>query len=302
MRQIVGVDFGGPSSASAQCRKIVSVAATTEDGKRYAVRSGALNQRLANLKAPGWTAQELSERLKGDSSVEVVAAVFPFSIPRALLQSAEFASLVNRPRPFETWAAFSTFVAERVPLEPPLDLRAFQAWRSRDHRAKHWTKRSTDISACAQPALKDKFQVLFNMTLLGASLLAALRSAGYSVVPFDEPAGPRRVIEVYPGDAMRQLDCPDYKQSPGVAIDAMLAHCSANGISVEVAREIRDVCETYNSGRGTSRDPDVSDALIACCVGILYRAAAAREVIEPHLADRRSTEGVIWSCTSETAR
>jgi hypothetical protein len=292
---IVGVDFGGPASAAAQRRKIIAIAAGRAGRRRYVVQPAELNRRLLSNSAPGWTAGELAAELSSRREVETVAADFPFSVPDALLGSESFAALVGRPKAFQTWRAFSSFVAERVPLAPPLDLAAFAPWRAARLRAIHWSKRGTDVAAGAQPPLKDRYQCLFNMTLLGVSLLRALRAQGYAIVPFDRPTE-RRAIEVYPGGAMRALGCPDYKRRPAAAIEAMLAHCAAAGVEVEVDRRVRRLCERYDTGRA-SPDPDASDALIALCLGILHREGLTRELIPRSEESRRNSEGVIWGLT-----
>jgi hypothetical protein len=289
---IVGVDFGGPASAAAQRRKIVAVAAGRVAPRRYSIEPAEMNRRLLSSAAPGWTAEALAAELLSRREVEIVAADFPFSVPDALLGSESFAALVGREQAFETWHAFSSFVAGRVPLAPPLDLAAFAPWRDARLRAIHWSKRVTDAAAGAQPPLKDLYQCLFNMTLLGVSLLHALRARGYAIAPFDPP-GQRNAIEVYPGAAMRALGCPEYKRRPAAAIDAMLAHCAAAGVDVQVHPRVRRLCERYDTGRA-SPDPDASDALIALCLGILHREGLTRELIPRSEERRRASEGVIW--------
>jgi hypothetical protein len=296
---IVGVDFGGPASAAAQRRKIIAIVATRAGPRRYRIRPAEMNRRLLSTGAPGWTAEELAAELSSRREVETVAADFPFSVPDALLGSKSFAALVGRRKAFQTWRAFSSFVAERVPLAPPLDLAAFAPWRTSRLRATHWSKRDTDVEAGAQPPLKDLYQCLFNMTLLGISLLRTLRAHGYAIVPFDQPTE-RRAIEVYPGGAMRALGCPDYKRRPAAAIEAMLAHCAASGVEVEVDPRIRRLCERYDTGRA-SPDPDASDALIALCLGVLHREGLTRELLPRSARSRRSSEGAIWGLTPRAA-
>jgi hypothetical protein len=305
---IVGVDFGGPSTAAAQRRKIVAVAAERIGARRYRVDPVEMNARLANATrlrappaggeavgsapAPGWTAEELAAELIGRNDVEVVAADFPFSIPEPLLSSAPFAALVGRRRPFSDWPGFAAFVARNVPLAPPLELRAFAPWRAAGLRSAHWTKRATDVAAGAQPPLKDLYQCLFNMTLLGVSWLSTLRAGGYSIVPFDRPSA-RCAVEVYPGGTMRTLGRRDYKRNPSRAIEAVLRHCAGHGVRVEVEPHLRRRCERYDTGR-SSPDPDASDALIALCLGVLHREGLTRELIDRSQLQRRATEGVIW--------
>ncbi len=128
------------------------------------------------------------------------------------------------------------------------------------------------MPAQAQQPLKDRFQVLFNMTLLSNALLASLGDDGaYRVVPFQAPGPSREVIEVYPGVTMRRLGRTDYKRQPARVIDATLSHCATQGISLDVDPAIRSFCEEYNTAGRGRLDPDRSDALIALAVAILYR-------------------------------
>lgn len=299
-RTFVGIDFGGPSKAGRQRKKIVAIAAKTDDGRRFVVGSGGLNAPLARAKSPGRTAEELRDALVAAQDVDVVAADFPFSLPSDLLACPEFAALVGHSSAFVNWPALSAFLGREIALTPPLHLEAFQPWRRRDRRDRYWSLRKTDREARAQPPLKDKFQVLFNMTLLGIAMLSSLRSSGYRIVPFDAsptamPPGSRELIEVYPGAAMRSLGCADYKRSPAVALNTILEHCRTNGIFIELADDIRELCETYDTGHGDARDPDASDALIALCVGILYRAGRTKALVAPADIAHIEREGVIWS-------
>ncbi|MFH1807629.1 MAG: hypothetical protein ABIJ09_02700 [Pseudomonadota bacterium] len=288
---VLGCDFAGPCLPSQQRRKILALVARRRADSAYEIGVDGFNARVLKGRTPGWTAHELVEVLV-KLRPSVAAFDFPFSIPSSLLASLEFARLVGLERALETWLALNEFVASMLTLQPRLDYSAFKGWRGRDF----WLKRQTDVLAGAQPPLKDSYQVLFNMTLLGNALLHELRSrAGYRVLPFDRPGKGPVAVEVYPGLAMRTLGCPSYKRDPKTAIKLMLEFCSHMGVRVEVAPAIVEFCETYDSGRGKTHDPDGSDALIALCLGILHREGLTRALVEdqadPVVAAR---EGVIW--------
>lgn len=163
-------------------------------------------------------------------------------------------------------------------------------WR----RKSLWLKRASDCESGAHAPLKDRFQVLFNMTLLGNAFLARLvRSGKYDVVPF-QSRGRAQVIEVYPGHALRTLGVPGYKRAPAQAIDAALRYLKACGIVLTLDRKVRDACVAYDSGGSTSSDHDAADAMVALCIASLYREGLAREVVGTP-AGARDVEGAIWS-------
>jgi hypothetical protein len=288
---VIGVDFAGPRTASGQRRKIVALSAVRLRAGEYRVSSGGFNGRILSGAGPGWTAAELAEALTGGGAARVVAFDFPFSIPKDLLDDPAFAAAVGRPVPFVTWAEFNGFVARALPLGSPLDLGPFAGWRTKGN----WRRRATDVAAAAQPPLKDRFQVLFNMTLLGNALLARLEASGrYRIVPFGVAGPAGEVIEVYPGLTMRGIGRRDYKRDPVGAVAAVLGHCAEEGIRIAVDPQVRQFCETYNTGGRSGSDPDGSDALIALATAILYREGRCVEAIAPPDQDRRSVEGAIW--------
>lgn len=286
---VLGIDFAGPATARDQRRKILAVAAVRIGARRFAVRKAGFNARLLGS-PPGWTALELADELTSRPvTPSVVAADFPFCVPRELLRSESFAAAVGAERPFGTWKAFNAAVSRRVPLACPVDYAPFRRWR----RKGLWRKRACDRVCGAQAPLKDRFQVLFNMTLLGNAFLARLvRSGRYDVVPFQSRRR-ARVIEVYPGHAMRALGVPGYKRAPAKAIDAALRHLERRGIRLDLDRKVRDACVAYDSG-GTTGDHDAADALVALCVAALHREGLAREVLGTP-AGARDVEGAIWS-------
>lgn len=288
--QVVGIDFAGPQTASQQRKKILAVAALRLGPKAYRVSADGMNERLLE-NPPGWTANELAESLvQASPRASVVACDFPFSIPGSLMQSSAFAALADHPTAFGSWQSFHEFMCTSLALSCPVDLGRFSAWKNTGH----WTRRSSDVATGAQPPLKHQYQVLFNMTLLGNVFLGCLRSSGlFDVVPFDS-RGKSAMIEIYPGHAMRLLGVPNYKRSPLVAIAAILQSLKGKGVSIDVDRRIRNVCETYNTGKGASFDHDAADAFVALCVGILHREGLATEFPGAD-ADAREVEGAIWS-------
>ncbi len=287
---VLGIDFAGPASARDQRRKILAVAAERTGPRRFAVRAAGFNARLVRA-PPGWTAEELADELtSGQTTPSVVGADFPFCVPRELLERPSFAGALGLARPFGTWSAFNSAVSRRLPLACPIDYSPFRRWR----RKSLWLKRASDRASGAHAPLKDRFQVLFNMTLLGNAFLARLeRSGHYDVVPFHS-RGRAQVIEVYPGHAMRALGVPGYKRAPAQAIDAALRHLERCRMSLELDRVVRDACVAYDSGRGATGDHDAADALVALCIGVLHREGLAREVVGTP-AGARDVEGAIWS-------
>jgi hypothetical protein len=132
------------------------------------------------------------------------------------------------------------------------------------------------------------------MTLLGNAFLARLAASGrFDVVPF-QSRGRAAVIEIYPGHLMRSAGLPSYKRAPREAVDAAVRLLRERGVCVDVAPEVRAVCETYDTGRGAAKDHDAADALVAACAAILYREARARELCGT-APDARMLEGAIWS-------
>ncbi|HTP25994.1 MAG TPA: hypothetical protein VMK12_10085, partial [Anaeromyxobacteraceae bacterium] len=226
--------------------------------------------------------------------VRIAAFDFPFCVPDALLRDEKFAADAGyKDGAFRGWRAFNWFVAQRLPLGDPLDFRPFDAWRLRADRARLWTKRATDIAARGQPPLKDKFQAVFQMTLLGNALLARLwESQRYRVLPFPGGRGAGEVIEVYPGATLRRMGLASYKSRPDEAIRLGIATCIAAGIKVEVTPEIIACCCRYSSG-GKTPDYDAADAFVALCTAILHAEGACRAAIDgdPTL---KEVEGAVW--------
>jgi hypothetical protein len=312
---IVGSDFSGARGARDQRKKIVALAAIRESDGRYTIAPGGFNARvLATPRQPGWTAAELADTLINGEPARVVAFDFPFSIPAPLLADPAFAARVGHTGAFGSWAAFNRFVAVRLPLAPPLDFAPLAPWRDKAL----WQRRATDRAASAQPPLKSVMPVLFNMTLLGNALLAALAASGrYLIRPFDDHAGrvggatsddradradgvavetgpANEVIEIYPGLTMRGLGFRGYKRDPVGAIATALAHLADRGIAVTLDPALRRFCEEYTTAPPPGRDPDASDALIALLTAILHREGQTVEVLPAEAAGLRPIEGAVW--------
>lgn len=156
-----------------------------------------------------------------------------------------------------------------------------------------WGRRETDYAAGGQPPLKDRFQSVFQMTLLGNALLSKLwESTLYRVIPFGGHSTQNEIIEVYPGATLRQLGLKRYKNQPAEAIAVLFQACAAVGITIEADAEVLRVCRDYSSG-GATPDHDAADALVALCTAILYREGECRAAIGGFQADHR-IEGAIW--------
>lgn len=290
---ILGVDFGAPQRARDQRRKIIAIAARPTDWRRYRIDATGMNGRLLAKDPPGWAATELLDELLA-KPVRIAAFDFPFCIPDALLRDEKFAADAGyKDGAFRGWRSFNGFVAQRLPLADPLDFRPFDPWRLRADRARLWIKRATDVAACGQPPLKDKFQATFQMTLLGNALLSPLwESQRYRVLPFPAGRGEGEVIEVYPGATLRQMGLASYKSRPDEAIRLGIAACVAAGIKLEVAPEIIALCCRYSSG-GKTPDYDAADAFVALCTAILHAEGACRAAFngDPYL---KEVEGSVW--------
>jgi predicted nuclease with RNAse H fold len=288
--RVVGIDFAGPAKPRDQRRKILAILAERVGSRRWRVPAAGLNARLLRS-PPGWTAAELADALVDMAPApSAVGADFPFCVPRALLARASFAAAVGGGRAFGTWAAFNAAVARRIPLARPVDYGPFRGWR----RKRLWLKRACDVPAGAQAPLKDRFQVLFNMTLLGNAFLRRLaRSGRFDVVPF-QARGRTPVVEVYPGHALRALGVPGYKRAPRRALRAIGAHLASLGVALEIDRGVLAACEAYDSGGAAAQDHDAADALVAAAIAVLYREGLAREIGGP-AARARDRDGAIWS-------
>ncbi len=285
---VVGVDFGGPRRVKDQRKKILAVEARRTGPGRYEVNRGGLNERLMDS-PPGWGAGELAFELCGRKDPVLVAADFPFSIPRDLLEDAAFANTVGLTTPLKTWSDFRDFVASLVSIDADANLDALSGWRDADHRE----RRVTDLAARAHPPLQSRHQVMFNMTLVGAAFLQRLRSSGgFSISPF-EAATSRCALEVYPGHALRSLGVKHYKREPATAIAAVRRFLERSGTTLDVDPDILGVCHSYSSSH-PQLDHDAADALVACAIGIAAGIGAGKAIYSG--SDRNwALEGVLWS-------
>lgn len=284
---ILGVDFGAPRWARDQRRKIIAIAAQRTSTRAYRVDTTGVNARLLRG-TPGWSARELLDQLFAQPA-RVVGFDFPFCVPAALLDNVHFAAgLGSRVDAFGSWRAFSAYVADHLPLTDPLDFSHFSGWRAPSQRARHWTKRATDLAVSAQPPLKDRFQSTFQMTLLGNVLLAKLwESKLYRILPFPGGDGAGEVIEVYPRATLRARGLIGYKSRPEEAVQLARAACADANVELEVDAHVLEMCCRYSSG-GTKPDYDAADAFVALCTAILHAEGATRA------ADGNERDGAIW--------
>lgn len=291
---VVGIDFGAPKRERDQRRKIVAIAAEPIGWRQYRVDATGLNARLLTRDPPGWTARELVDELLANP-VRVAAFDFPFSLPHALMRDEKFAADAGYAGgAFHGWRSFNFFVAQQLPFADPLSFDSFVAWRLRADRAKLWTRRATDVMVRGQPPLKDKFQLTFQMTLLGNALLSRLwESHRYRVIPFAGGRGHGEVIEVYPGATLRRMGLINYKSRPDEAIRLGIAACVAAGIKLDVDLRIVALCCRYNSGSRTTSDYDAADAFVALCTAILHAEGGCREAFDGD-ASVKAVEGAVW--------
>jgi len=144
--------------------------------------------------------------------------------------------------------------------------------------------------------------VLFDMTLLGNALLAALAASGrYRIRPFMAEGSTNEVIEIYPGITMRGLGFRGYKRDPVGAIATARAHLAARGIAVTLDPALRRFCEEYTTASPPARDPDASDALIALLTAILHREGQTAEILPAEAAALRPIEGAVWGLRADTS-
>ena len=233
---LIVCDFGAPLGASAQSKKTIVIEAARSGDGRYRIAPAGRNERLVRRcgssrhwadNCRGWTIPSLARSLTADREVIVASFDFPFSIPYSLLQNPTFAGRVSA-NAFCTranWIRFLetgvdlAFASERADARLRLDP-ALQSWKDK----KFWAKRATDIATNAQPALKDKFQNLFNMTVIGSRFLEWLSSGGMQIVLSRREKGravERAVIETYPGAVAKAVGFEgNYKQKPEYCLEA----------------------------------------------------------------------------------
>lgn len=281
MFRVTGCDFGGSKRAGEQARKIILIEAERLTMGHYVVSADGRNQRLVrSLDGPswsdrrrGWTVTELTESLNNDASVQVAAFDFPFSLPCELLESAEFARSVGQAA-FQTRRHWVDFIAETLPLEFSSEranaelqgIASFDAWRSRTN----WCKRRTDIAARAQPPLKDRYQNLFAMTLVGCAMLRQLEVAGLRTLldPRNRDTSLRYAIESYPAAVAREVSVDgSYKQNPADCVARCLEWLERSGIVLSMNERVQEFCTTYESSAG---DHDGADAFLCLVAAIAF--------------------------------
>ena len=304
MFRVIGCDFGGSKRAGEQARKIILIEATLLATGKFVVSTDGRNERLVrSLEGPtwsdrrrGWTVTELAESLTADASVQVAAFDFPFSLPCELLESAEFAESVGRAR-FRSRRKWVDFIAETLPLEFSSEranaelqgIALFDAWRSR----KNWRKRCTDVAARSQPPLKDRYQNLFAMTLVGCTMLRQLEPAGLRTLldPAYRDTSLRYAFESYPAAVARELSVDgSYKQNPNDCVTRGLQWLERSGINIMIDERVREFCTTYES---SADDHDGADAFL-CLISAIAFAEGRFEALTGDATSRKlRQEGAI---------
>jgi len=286
---LIGCDFGAPLSAGAQSKKTIAIEASRSGERRYKIAATGRNERLVRPfhesrhwsdNRRGWTISNLAQSIAPDRNVVVVTLDFPFSIPCALLLDETFAARVTTDvfGTRENWVKFvgsrvdlsfeSGSSAARLSFDPGL-----KAWRDKTF----WTKRATDIATNGQPPLKDKFQNLFNMTLVGSKFLGLLFSGGMQITLRPEEGKrivSRSVIETYPGAIAKAIGFKgNYKQKPELCLEAAEDYLHARGIALEFDPGVRRFCLEYRTSRD---DPDGADAFLCLVTAICFREGFAQ--------------------------
>jgi len=293
---IVGVDFGAPASPNQQEKKVLAVAAERGGPHDYIVRDDhPFNSRLFRERPqwPGWTLAGLCDELV-KRAVSVVGFDFPFGLPAKLMNDPSFA----RAAQFETgafarWESLARHLAANLKHEAVLDFTTFENWKSGDRRADLWDRRATDALWKAQPPLKDRYQVLFNMTLAGIAFLWRLGEAGYAIAPFDERTPDRSslAIEVYPGGFLKGLGLGNYKRRPQEAWTRCRDELIRHQIDLRLSEALVSRCCAYNSSRD-SEDHDAMDALVALTITILFREGHCEGLADS--PEQQKLEGCIY--------
>jgi hypothetical protein len=281
---LVGCDFGAPLPAGAQSKKTIAIEALRSGERAYQITATGRNERLVRTfdgsrhwshNRRGWTIADLALSIATDLNVVVLALDFPFSIPTGLLCDETFAARVAA-NVFGTRQNWISFVASRIDLSFESDsaaakLRvdsALRGWRDKAF----WTKRTTDIATNGQPPLKDKFQNLFNMTIIGSRFLGLLSSRGMQItLRPDEATGVahRSVIETYPGAIAAAIGFKgNYKKDPELCLHAAEDYLHARGIKLEFDQGVRRFCLDYRTPKD---DPDGADAFLCLLTAICFR-------------------------------
>ncbi len=284
---LVGSDFGVPSRAGDQAKKIILIEAVRTGSKSYEIRPTGRNERLVrsfskndhwHLNRRGWTLPGLASSLGGDKDVSVASFDFPFSIPLQLLDEPEFAAALNQPT-FRSRAKWAEFVSENLSLEFDSDrasgsmngLSLFENWRDK----RFWLKRETDKATGGSPPLKHKFQNLFSMTIAGAALLRSMIDDGFfeSLDSAGMLPSRRTVFETYPGRIARHIGFEgSYKKRPSYCLTRAEEYLRESGVHLSFDDEVRRFCVEY---RTSGDDPDGADAFLCLVASISFREGFA---------------------------
>jgi len=290
--KLLGSDFGAPSSAGQQAKKVILIEAIRLGERSYAIRPTGRNARLRTTltgptwrdRRPGWTIPELAESIACDPSVSVAAFDFPFSIPLSLLNDPGFAQAVGQ-EVFCRRAKWSQFVSDNLRLAFTsnhakarlADLSNFNNWRDTPGN-KYWIRRHTDFATGGFSPLQDRYQNLFSMTLTGTAMLERLAKDGFSVALSSAllPETRRVVFETYPSAVANHCGFKgSYKKEPEKCLQKAEDYLAAQGIALDFAKPVRDFCLTYRT-KGKSKDdldPDGADAFLCLVAAICFREA-----------------------------
>jgi hypothetical protein len=211
--------------------------------------------------------------------VKVSSFDFPFSIPLALLNDPEFAQVVGQPI-FCKRSAWAKYVSDNLKLAFPtahakaklVDLAHFNVWRDQ----RFWKKRRTDEATGGSAPLKDKYQNVFAMTLVGTAMLEHFSKKGIilSLSSTSMPAKKRVVFETYPAAVANAIGFSgNYKKSPGDCLRQAEKYLAAQGIKLEFSEPVRRFCLEYRT-TGKSKDepdPDGADAFLCLVAAICFR-------------------------------
>lgn len=292
---VIGCDFGASSKAGLQAKKTVLIEAQRVSDKTYRCHESGRNQRLLDHNPlsskrsssnwrdnrAGWTIADLAESLASDQSIAAAAFDFPFSIPIQLLESTEFAEAVDQ-HPFQTRTNWVRFLKQQLTLRFDTTkasatltcLHKVDAWKQQTF----WQKRHTDNVARAQPPLKHLYQNVFNMTVLGAMLLAELEAAGFAIILTESQLRlkNRPCVEAYPAMVARRIGViKSYKQQPKRCLEKAVEWLADQGITLQLPDSLKIACSTYQTA---THDYDAADALL-CLVTSICVAEGLAEIL-----------------------
>lgn len=279
--RVAGCDFGVPSKAGDQSKKIIFIEAVRVGSRSYIIEKTGRNERLVRpflsggawrRNRRGWTLPDLYESLSNDYSIKACSFDFPFSIPRSLLNDKEFAQCMGQ-APFRTRRRWVEFVAENLNLEfdddragtAMKDLSRFDKWRDK----RYWQKRSTDKATNGSPPLKHMFQNVFAMTIAGASLVSRLSNNQYATVLYEtQTFAEQSLFETYPREVANRIGFKgSYKDHPQDCLTQAVAFLQNRDITLDFDDDVRHFCENY---RTSGNDPDGADAFLCLVASICF--------------------------------